>query len=60
MELAKGLSLALALTVLAGCSRSVAHPDAAPGSYYYQLEKTARDMKQERQQREYDDAQKAP
>jgi uncharacterized protein YceK len=60
MILRKAFCVVLALTLLGGCSRAVKHPDAQPGSYYYQLEKTARDMKQERDQREYDSSQKAP
>jgi hypothetical protein len=59
MDLTKALCLVLALTALAACSRGVQHPDAAPGSYYYQKEQTARDMKQERDQREYNDYQKS-
>jgi hypothetical protein len=59
MDLPKALCLVLALTVLAGCSRGVKHPDAQPGSYYYQSEQTARDMKQERDQREYESYQKS-
>jgi uncharacterized protein YceK len=59
MDPTKALCLVLALTALAGCSRGVQHPDAAVGSYYYQKEQTAREMKQERDQRDYDDSRKS-
>jgi uncharacterized protein YceK len=59
MNLTKALCLVLALSALAGCSRGVAHPDAQPGSYYYQKEQVAREMKQERAQRDYEDYQRA-
>jgi hypothetical protein len=59
MDLTKAFCLILATMALAGCNRVVAHPDAAQGSYYYQKEQTARDMKQERNEREYEDSQKS-
>jgi hypothetical protein len=59
MDLTKTLCLVLALTALAGCSRGVQHPDAVPGSYYYQKEQLAREMKLERDRRDYDDYQKS-
>jgi hypothetical protein len=59
MGLTKAFCLVVTVLGIAGCSRSVAHPDAAPGSYYYQMEKTARDMKLERDQRDYEDYKKS-
>ncbi len=59
MDLTKAFCLVLAATALAGCTRGVKHPDAAPGSYYYQMEQTAREMKQERDQRDLEDYQKS-
>jgi hypothetical protein len=58
MSLAKAFCLVVVMTAIAGCSRHIDHPEAAPGSYYYQMEKTARDMKQERDDRDYQDYQK--
>ena len=54
----KASCLILMVLAVAGCSRTVAHPDAQPGSFYYQKEKIAREMKLERDQRDYEDYRK--